>query len=63
MKTRRRSTPNGWETKSAIPTLVQRLPEDFQGSRIASDGGLIPVRELDERLGFGGRFGERFGSH
>jgi len=26
---------------------------DFQGSRITSDGGLILVRELDERLGFG----------
>ena len=29
------------------------LKVDFQGSRITSDGGLIPVRELDERLGFG----------
>lgn len=26
---------------------------DFQGSRLTSDGGLILVRELDERLGFG----------
>jgi hypothetical protein len=25
----------------------------FQGPRVASDGGMIPVRELDERLGFG----------
>ena len=25
---------------------------DFQGSRVTSDGGLILVRELDERLGF-----------
>jgi hypothetical protein len=25
----------------------------FQGSRVTSDGGLIVVRELDERLGFG----------
>jgi predicted ribosome quality control (RQC) complex YloA/Tae2 family protein len=24
---------------------------DFQGSRVTSDGGLILVRELDERLG------------
>jgi hypothetical protein len=24
-----------------------------QGSRVISDGGLLPVRELDERLGFG----------
>jgi hypothetical protein len=29
------------------------LKIDPQGSRVASDGGLIPVRELDERLGFG----------
>ena len=26
---------------------------DFQGSRVTSDGGLILMRELDERLGFG----------
>ena len=26
---------------------------DFQGSRVTSDGGLIVVRELDERLGLG----------
>ena len=26
---------------------------DFQGSCVTSDGGLILVRELDERLGFG----------
>src|ERR1700682_46497 len=25
---------------------------DFQGSRVSSDGGLLLVRELDERLGF-----------
>jgi predicted ribosome quality control (RQC) complex YloA/Tae2 family protein len=29
------------------------LKLDFQGSRVTSDGGLILVRELDERLGFG----------
>ena len=26
---------------------------DFQGSKVTSDGGLILVRELDERIGFG----------
>lgn len=31
------------------------LKVDFQGSRITSDSGLILVRELDERLGFGDR--------
>jgi hypothetical protein len=31
------------------------LKVDFQGSRVTSDGGLILVRELDERLGFGAR--------
>jgi hypothetical protein len=29
------------------------LKVDFQGSRVTSDGGLILVRELDERLGKG----------
>jgi hypothetical protein len=29
------------------------LKVDFQGSRVTSDGGLILVRKLDERLGFG----------
>ena len=29
------------------------LKVDFQACRVASDGGLILVRELDERLGFG----------
>ena len=29
------------------------LKVDFQGSRVTSEGGLILVCELDERLGFG----------
>ena len=29
------------------------LKVEFQGSRVTSDGGLVLVRELDERLGFG----------
>ena len=29
------------------------LKVDFQGSHVTSDGGLILVRELDERLGLG----------
>jgi hypothetical protein len=29
------------------------LKIDFQGSRVTSDGGLILMRDLDERLGFG----------
>src|SRR6516165_7234380 len=29
-----------------------RLRIEFQGSRVTSDGGLLLVRELDERLGF-----------
>jgi hypothetical protein len=29
------------------------LRVNFQGSRVTSNGGLILVRELDERLGFG----------
>ena len=35
------------------------LKIDFQGSRVTSDGGLILVRELDERL----RFGELIQQH
>ena len=35
------------------------LKIDFQGSRVTSDGGLILVRELDERL----RFGELIAQH
>jgi Transposase DDE domain group 1 len=30
-----------------------RLRVDFRGARVTSDGGLLLVRELDERLGFG----------
>jgi hypothetical protein len=30
-----------------------RLRVDFQGARVTSDGGLLVVRELDERLGLG----------
>jgi hypothetical protein len=29
------------------------LRAEFQGARVTSDGGLILVRELDERLGLG----------
>ena len=34
-------------------TFNASLKVDFQGSRVTSDGGLILVRELDERLGLG----------
>ena len=30
---------------------IASLKVDFQGSRVTSDGGLVLVRELDERLG------------
>lgn len=35
----------------------------FQGSRVTSDGGLILVRELDERLGFGELIEQHRDSH
>ncbi len=34
-------------------TFNASLKVAFQGSRVTSNGGLILVRELDERLGFG----------
>jgi hypothetical protein len=34
------------------------LRVDFQGSRVTSDGGLVLVRELDERLGFSELIGQ-----
>ena len=41
------------ERKSFQLTFNGLLKVDFQGSRVTSDGGLILVRELDERLGLG----------
>jgi hypothetical protein len=31
-------------------SFIRSLRVDFQGSRVTSDGGLLLVRELDERL-------------
>ena len=39
------------------------LKIDFQGSRITSDGGLVLVRELDERLGLSELIGEHLADH
>ena len=44
---------NTRKRKQTVPAKLQRLIVDFQGSRVTSDGGLILVRELDERLGLG----------
>jgi hypothetical protein len=33
-------------------SFTPSLKADFQGSRVTSDGGLVLVRKLDERLGF-----------
>ena len=41
------------ERKPFQPTFNGLLKVDFHGSRVTSDGGLILVRELDERLGLG----------
>jgi hypothetical protein len=35
------------------PSFNSSLRVEFQGARVTSDGGLILVLELDERLGFG----------
>jgi len=37
------------------------LKVDLQGSRVTSDGGLVLVRELDERLGLGKLINEHLG--
>jgi hypothetical protein len=39
------------------------LKVDFQGSRVTSDGGLILVRELDERLGLSGLIDKHLADH
>ena len=36
---------------SHFSSFNRSLKVDFQGSRVTSDGGLLLVRELDERLG------------
>ena len=41
------------ENKSFQLSFNGFLKVDFQGSRVTSDGGLLLVRELDERLGLG----------
>ena len=41
------------QTKPFQLSFNGSLKVDFQGSRVTSDGGLILVRELDERLGLG----------
>ncbi len=46
------------ERKPLQLTFNGLLKVDFQGSRVTSDGGLILVRELDERLGLGKLIGE-----
>src|SRR5271169_2342180 len=46
--------PMGESEKQSFQLSFNRfLRVAFQGSRVTSDGGLILVRELDERLGFG----------
>ena len=41
------------QTKPFQLSFNDLLKVDFQGSHVTSDGGLIMVRELDERLGLG----------
>ena len=42
------------QTKPFQLSFNGSLKVDFQGSHVTSDGGLILVRELDERLGVKG---------
>jgi hypothetical protein len=49
----RRYTSRGEETKPPFQfNFNTSLKVDFQGLRVTSGGDLIPVRELDDRLGF-----------
>lgn len=41
------------ENRRFQPSFNSALKVDFEGSRLTSDAGLVLVRELDERLGFG----------
>jgi hypothetical protein len=42
-----------WQEQPFQLSFNGRLKVDFQGSCVTSDGGLLLVRELDERLGLG----------
>jgi hypothetical protein len=54
MKMLRRAHPMGEKQNQPFQlSFNASLKIDFQGSRITSDGGLVFVRELEERLGFG----------
>lgn len=46
-----RCTPLGETQNQPFSSLSMPLKVDFQGSRVTCDGGLILIRELNERLG------------
>lgn len=53
----RRKSGGGRERKPAFQlSFDSALKVDFRGSRVASDGGLILVRELEERRAAGNSF-------
>ncbi|MGH9486502.1 MAG: hypothetical protein ACRD04_02790 [Terriglobales bacterium] len=43
----------GSENRAVQLSFNPSIRIDFQASYVTSDGGLVLVRELDERLGFG----------
>jgi hypothetical protein len=52
VKTPRRYTPVGENQNQPFQLSINAsLKVDFQGSRVTSDGGVILLRELNERLG------------
>ena len=63
METLRRPEPSGRDARPFFRLSANAsLRVDFRGSRVTPDGGLILVRELDERLGLerliGGRLSD-----
>jgi hypothetical protein len=55
---------SGEEQRETIrPEFNSAIMIDFQGAKITSDTGFLLLREIDERFGILGPFGERTGGY